>query len=441
MSENMLLNCTDDTSPTTVAMRPAPRTPRTPRPVSVSAELLAQLDLTEPPPRVVASWGLGADSTALLHRMIANPALLGCRLDEIAVVVAMVGDEWTQTGLDASEVVLPILARHRVRTIQVGRRRRKVFRDGRGVRVFSDTRTPRVLHFSGEYRLSDEMIAAGTIPQTGGARLCSVHAKGEILDPTIAAITGGHPYRHLIGFEATESGRALKDTRYNTAARTGEYPLLDWGWDRPTVESYLLKTTGRQWQKSACVFCPYSLATMAGRAATFDRYRRHPAAGARMLWLEHIALALNERQGLIAGKRAIDHVRADGGLDVVLDQFGAALAEGKHAVYELRRLTKPARDPAKKGVRWRAVRALGHGSRTDMLAWLNTLPGTTVLGDDGIARRVVRDGTHPDDHHAEHFFVAAPAGVGFKKRAGFERHWRAATHARRRAERHHLIAA
>ncbi|WP_280424791.1 hypothetical protein, partial [Nocardia carnea] len=349
MSDNMLLNCADDTSPTLTVVRPAPMAPR-PAP-SVSSELLAQLDSTEPP-RAVISWGLGVDSTALLLRMIADPTLLGCRLDEIAVVVAMVGDEWTQTGLDATEVVLPILAKHQIRTIQVGRRRRKVFRDGRGVRVFSDTRTPEHLHFSGEYRLSDEMIAAGTIPQTGGARLCSVHAKGEVLDPTIAAITRGEPFRHVIGFEATETGRALKDTRYNTATRTGEYPLIDWGWDRPSAERYLLKTTGRHWKKSACVFCPYSLATVAGRAATFDRYRRHPAAGARMLWIEHIALALNERQGLIAGKRAIDHVRADGGLTVVLDQFQDALAEGEHAVYELRRLTKPARDPGKKGMRW-----------------------------------------------------------------------------------------
>ncbi|MFC9964327.1 hypothetical protein ACFVH4_08780 [Nocardia ignorata] len=183
------------------------------------------------------------------------------------------------------------------------------------------------------------------------------------------------------------------------------------------------------------MFCPYSLATRTGRAATFDRYRRHPAAGARMLWLEHIALALNEKQGLIAGKRAIDHVRADGGLSAVIDQFHTALTENEHAIYELRRLTKPARDPAKKGVRWRAVRALTHGSRSEMLAQLNRLPGTTVIGADGIARRVVRDGTNPADHHAEHFYVAAPAGVAYKKRAGFEMLWRTATHARRRTAR------
>lgn len=151
------------TSPTPTVVRPAPRGPRLAP--SVSSELLAQLDNTEPPPRAVISWGLGVDSTALLLRMIADPGLRSCRLDQIAVVVAMVGDEWTTTGLDASEIVLPILARHHIRTIQVGRRRRKIFRDGRGVRVFSDTRTPNVLHFSGEYRLSDEMIAAGTIPR------------------------------------------------------------------------------------------------------------------------------------------------------------------------------------------------------------------------------------------------------------------------------------
>ncbi|WP_280421532.1 hypothetical protein [Nocardia carnea] len=87
------------------------------------------------------------------------------------------------------------------------------------------------------------------------------------------------------------------------------------------------------------------------------------------------------------------------------------------------------------------MRATEYGSRTEMLTRLNTLPGTTVVGADGITRRVVRDGAAPDDHHAEHYYVAAPAGVTYKKRAGFEQLWRTATHARRRTERHRPTAA
>ncbi|WP_069167953.1 hypothetical protein [Nocardia altamirensis] len=399
----------------------------------IAAGLLAQL-ADEPPPKIILNWGLGADSSAALLYLIEHPEVRDWALEELCVVTAMVGDEWTQTGLDASDCVLPVLRANGIRYIQLARSQRKTTKAGLGVRVLDDSRTPQMLHFSGHYRLSDEMITAGTIPQTGGSRLCSVHAKGQVIDPVLAAITRGQPFRQLIGYEATELARAIKDTRYNTTLRTGEYPLIDWEWDRAAAEEYLLKTTGRQWIKSACVFCPYSLATAAGRAATFAKFREHPAAGARMLWIEHIALCLNPKQGLIGGRRAIDYI-VEAELTEVLDQFRAALHTSEHAVYELRRLTKPAADPAKKGVRWRAVRAIAHGTRTDMLAHLEQLPGTTELGEDAITRRIVRDGTYTIDGHAEHFYVAGPAGVEDRKRPGFEMLWRTATLQRHRHER------
>ncbi|GAB4590137.1 hypothetical protein [Nocardia sp. IFM 10818] len=404
-------------------------------PIVVAPQLRAQLAADEPRPTVIACAGLGVDSTALLMRLILNPHLRDWGLDQLVVITAMVGDEWDQTGIDFSEVMLPLFRRYGIRYIQVGRHRRKVTKAGVGVRVFSDTRDPQVLHFGGDFRLSDEMLRAGTIPQTGGKRLCSVHAKGDCLDPVIAALTDGQPYRHLIGFEVTETARAIKDTRFNTATRTGEYPLMTWGWTRADAAAYLLKQTGRYWQKSACVYCPYSLSNQAGRQETFARYRRIPAAGARMLWLEHVALCLNPKQGLIGGRRAVDHVR-DAGLTAVLDQFRQALETGEHAIYEVRRVTRASDTADTKPERWRSIRPIAHGSRSQMLADLDKLPGVSVVGEDGITRRVVRDGQHPDDSWAEHFWVAAPAGVQVKSHAGFEALWRQATRARRRRERH-----
>ena len=46
------------------------------------------------------------------------------------------------------------------------------------------------------------------------------------LDRSIARLTGGQPYQHYVGFEVDETGRAERDAAYNTAARTGRYPLM-----------------------------------------------------------------------------------------------------------------------------------------------------------------------------------------------------------------------
>ena len=184
-------------------------------------------------PSVVLSYGLGVDSTAILLRWLLEPASRDFDLSELVVVSAMTGDEWAQTGVDVETHLFPLLREHRVRFVQVARERRHVTKDGDGITVLDDTDQPRVLHLRGAYRLSDEMREAGTIPQTGGARLCSVHAKGDALDPVIDRITQGQPYRHVIGFEANEPKRATKDAGYNTATRTGAYPLIEWGWTAP----------------------------------------------------------------------------------------------------------------------------------------------------------------------------------------------------------------
>lgn len=48
----------------------------------------------------------------------------------------------------------------------------------------------------------------------------------------IAELTQGQPYRHVMGYELNEPGRAERDARYNTALRTGQYSLREWKWDR-----------------------------------------------------------------------------------------------------------------------------------------------------------------------------------------------------------------
>ena len=65
-------------------------------------------------PRIVMSWGLGVDSTFILLRWLTEPSSRTFDLDELVVLTAQVGDEWSKTARDAEEVILPLLAQHRV---------------------------------------------------------------------------------------------------------------------------------------------------------------------------------------------------------------------------------------------------------------------------------------------------------------------------------------
>lgn len=219
------------------------------------AQRLPGLNAQEDAPSVVMSFGLGLDSTALLVRWITEPAVRDFDLTDLALVTAMTGHESEATRDAMTALVLPLLREHAIRFIQVARSHRKTTRAGDGIIVLDDSRRPHTLHAAGAYTLGDEMLSAATLPQRGGSRICSVHSKGDALDPVNARITRGRRYRHVIGFEANEALRAQKDRLHDTAWRTGEYPLQDWGWSRDHCHNYLLATLGQSVPKSCCGFC------------------------------------------------------------------------------------------------------------------------------------------------------------------------------------------
>lgn len=381
--------------------------------------------MNQPAPTVVLSYGLGVDSTAILLRWIEDPTSRDFDLSQLVVVTAMTGDEWDQSGVDVEQHILPRMRAHGIRFVQAARTQRLVTVAGDGVTILDDSTAPTTLHLRGAYRLSDEMREAGTIPQTGGARLCSVHAKGDVLDPVIHQVTGGQPYRHVIGFEANEPKRAAKDATYNTDTRTGVYPLIEWGWDRAACEAYITQVTGAAWEKSACVYCPFALANKAGRTRTLARYAETPDAGAETLMLEHVALALNPAQGLIGGQRAVDVVRAAGHQNV-LDAFQGRLDAAEHAIYEVRRVLRPRKDdPTRMANASRSVKRLATGTRAAMLDLLDATAGTDLAaGDDGIGRAYLRTrgAVFPT---GEHFLVVAPAVVHDKADEKFDSWWSA----------------
>ncbi|HEX7823659.1 MAG TPA: hypothetical protein VF477_02030, partial [Mycobacterium sp.] len=274
--------------------------------------------------------------------------------------------------------------------------------------------------------LADELLSAGTLPQIGGTRMCSIHAKGNCLDPVIAAVTAGRRYRHVVGFEAGEMSRAVKDAQFNTDRRTGWYPLRDWGWDRERCLDFIAQITGRLWSKSACGFCPFAMRTVSGRRAVVERWRREPQAGAQALFLEAVARSLNERQTLIEGSSAAD-LAATARLTEVQAQFAAILENCDHAVYEVRRLTRRSSSRAHgRGITARSVRTVGRGSRQLMDEKLRTLAGERRVGADGIVRQVIRE-RGEQLPALEHFYVVCPAVVEDKARPGFEVWWQEAT--------------
>lgn len=266
------------------------------------------------------------------------------------------------------------------------------------------------------------MLAAGTVPQLGGRRLCSVHAKGDPLDYVISRITHGQSHRHAIGFGAAEQSRIIKDQLYNTSARTGWYPLADWSWDRAKCQQYVHSILGCFWEKSACTYCPFAMSSAEGRQNVLARYRREPESGADALYLEYVARCLNQTQTLIAGSSAFDMVDQAGLVDV-LNLFHDRLNRAPHALYEVRRLTRPASNGGR-DVTARSVKILATGSRSAMLTHLRTQPGRRHTGTDGIPRVIRRDRATDG---VDHLYVTAPAEAQAKQRPGFEEWWQQAT--------------
>lgn len=377
-------------------------------------------------PRIL-SWGLGVDSSAALMRWLTDPTSRNWPLSDLTVLVAHTGDEWASTLTAAQRHVLPALRHHGVRLVQVARRGPSHAQDG--VVVLDDSTRPTRLHGEGAYTLADEMLAAGTLPQSGGARICSVHAKGEVLDAAIDRLTRGRPYEHLLGFEANETKRAEKDTTYNTPCRTGAYPLIDWGWDRAACVADLRQRTGATFGKSACSYCPFALASVrsGSRDEVLRRFAVEQAPADLALTMETTATALNPRQGLLAGKRLLDLVRSRPELRHTMARFQGGLEHREHALYRVRRVLRPRKDdPAKLGNAVRSVQVVATGTRGGMLAALRDT-----------ARRANQplDTTDPDHPRLwihrrgdalparEQFLVVAPHTAEAKTGRGFDRAW------------------
>ncbi|MFI9553651.1 hypothetical protein [Nonomuraea endophytica] len=375
--------------------------------------------------RIVLSYGLGVDSTAILLRWLTDPASRWFDLRDLVVVTAQTGDEWVETAYLVEQHIYPLLARHGVRTVQVARAGP---RQKDGIVVLDDTTHPILCLSSapGAYRLSEELLSVATVPQSGGIRKCSLKFKGWPLDEFIAGLVGADEYVHVIGYEANEVKRMLKDMPLGLPTRIPSYPLIEWGWTRADCERYVLDRLGVKWPKSACVQCPYAFSLAEGRERTIPRYLANPYEALLGLTMEHLAVAVNPRQGLLAGQQLYDLIVSNPDSGPLLELFERHLDRLPWAIYDVRRAmaAKPG-DAMARGQTHRSLELLVEGTRADVLAHLAR--AAYLLG-----REVETDGRH---HRVwlrtrnlyypcvEHILTAAPALANDKSYRSFEKAW------------------
>jgi hypothetical protein len=238
--------------------------------------------------------------------------------------------------------------------------------------------------------------------------------------PATPGVARGIPVRLVFGFEKGESARARRATEYDTPGRVAEFPLLTWGWDRERCVRFIERVTGvRDWPKSACVYCPFSLTSAAGRERSLLRYDGRPRAALEALLLERRALCLNPRGGLIAGDRLIDLIETY--RPAIARQFQRQLDVTRHAVYEVRRLWRPkTTDPLSVANANRDLSVLDESDRRTCEARVRELGD--VDRHDSIERvyRLRRGDQLPA---REQFIVAGPAGAVERAMPSFETWW------------------
>ncbi|MEU6511032.1 hypothetical protein [Streptomyces sp. NPDC046942] len=371
----------------------------------------------------VINWGLGADSTAYLARALTDPAAYGIDLERTVVLYVATGSEWSETRLLVEEFMLPLLREHGVRLVQLARNGH-LRKDG--FTVLDDSRHPQRLHARGPWTLWDDLESVGTVPQQAGTRKCSLWAKGAVGDWWLAQVFGGRPFTQIMGFNADEAGRCLRDeTASKLTGRRGVYPLLDWDWGRQQVEDYLLKRFGVHWPKSYCTFCCFPV-SMGALPAHLERMRSHPDIAGEVLRLEYTAMSLNPNAKLYGRKSLLELFDPAKPRDrACLEAFEREL-DMPWALYHVRRAFLLS-DSGKRRPVMRSTERVDLGRPQQLARRLVSVSARHRVDVEhdpvyGRARAWVRP-RRAAWPMAEELFATAPARVINKQDKGFERAW------------------
>ncbi|MEU5281681.1 hypothetical protein AB0G87_35335 [Streptomyces asoensis] len=371
----------------------------------------------------VINWGLGADSTAYLARMLTDPAAHGIDLERTAVLYMATGSEWPETRMLCEEFMLPLLREHGVRFVQLARNGHL---KSDGFTVLDDSRHPEQLFARGPWTLWDDLESVGTVPQQAGTRKCSLWAKGDVGDWWLTQVFGGRPFRQIVGFNADERGRTTKDTANSKVpGRTGVFPLVSWGWGRQQVEDYLLKRFGVHWPKSYCTFCCFPV-SMGALPAHLERMRSHPEIAGEVLRLEYTAMSLNPNAKLYGRRTLLELFDPAAPRDrACLEAFEREL-DMPWALYHVRRLFLLSADGEQRPVMRSTERVdLGHPQQlARRLLSISERHRVEAEHDPvyGRARAWIRPRTQGRPM-AEELFATAPARVIDKQDKYFEREW------------------
>jgi hypothetical protein len=326
----------------------------------------------------ILSYGMGVESSAILLRFLEEPDTFDFDLSKLVVIVAMTGDEWENTRTDVERYILPRIRQHNVRFVQVARAGHL---QKKGIIVLDDGRQPHRLFADGAYKLSHELQSAGVVPAFAGQHKCSLKFKAFVIESWLQQNVYGTAIRHTFGYNADELGRVAKSDQaiaritfgfnsdegarvkkgqaYDRPYRIGHYPLVEWGWDRQDCLLYIKEVTGVDWQKSACVYCPFARVD----ASMIARQKQFPDQVSHAMVLERLALAMNPRGQLYKQQPLYQIVSASGNRPA-LDLFHARLEKEPWGLYRVRRIYQP-----------KAVYE-GTGKHRKLLRYDNTKKGT-----------------------------------------------------------------
>jgi hypothetical protein len=218
--------------------------------------------------KTILSYGMGVESSTLVLKWMDRDSLLDFDLTaDLIVITAQVGDEYPDQKTLLERHILPRMRASRIRYVQVARAGHL---EADGIVVLDDTREPRKVYLDGAYKLSQELRAAGTVPQFAGEHRCSLKFKKFVIEVWLQQEMAGEDYRHSFGYNADEqkrvekserafawreplrvafgfnvdeSARIGKARRYDTSLRRGWYPLVEWGINREDCLRYIHEVT------------------------------------------------------------------------------------------------------------------------------------------------------------------------------------------------------
>lgn len=381
---------------------------------------------------------MGVESTAILIRWLTDPTSRNFPLSQLTVITAQTGDEHRDTKALCERYIFPLLRANSIRLVQVARAGR--FEED-GIEVLDDSKQPRTLHIEGSYKLSDELLFAGTVPQFAGVHKCALKFKAFVLDRWLAQEQPGI-YRHAFGYNAEETSRISKSeyanqriafgfntdeqsrvtraNEYATLQRTTFYPLVEWNWNREACNDFLYSILNLRWPRSFCTFCPF--ASLKGTG--IERLTNEPEQLAHALLVEYTSLCFNHRSTLYKSRSLLSLIREQN--ISAINAFHQLLEKTPMAIYRVRRIM------TSKGHGHRCTQRVEETDLNVLIDRYDLKPFIQHQGEYNI-ETAIAIAREPDCFPTrEEFYVRAPDTVASRARHGipwFETKWRAAAQA------------